>query len=39
MSFGETVYLGEQGAPLVLVVHDRFGRLPWLTDFAQGLVH
>lgn len=39
MTFGETVYLGDQGAPLVLVLHDRFGRLPWLTDFAHGLVH
>lgn len=34
----ETLYLGEQGAPLVVVVHDWFGRLPWLPSFAGALV-
>jgi carboxymethylenebutenolidase len=34
----ETVYLGEQGAPLVVVVHDWFGRHPWLESFSAALV-
>jgi len=34
----ETIYLGEQGSPLVVIVHDWFGRLPWLSSFAGALV-
>ena len=34
----QTLYLGEQGAPLVVVLHDWFGRLPWLSSFAGALV-
>jgi carboxymethylenebutenolidase len=34
----ETLYLGEQGAPLVVVLHDWFGRLPWLERYAAALV-
>ena len=33
----ETLYFGEAGAPLVVVVHDWFGRLPWLAQFAIAL--
>lgn len=36
--FGETIYLGEQDAPLVMVLHDRFGRLPWIERYAQTLL-
>ena len=35
---GEVLYFGEQGAPLVVMVHDWFGRLPWLSAYAQTLV-
>ena len=34
---GETLYFGEPGAPLVVVVHDWFGRLPWLGQLAVSL--
>lgn len=34
----ETIYLGEQGSPLVVLVHDWFGRLPWLSAYAGALV-
>jgi len=34
---GETEYLGEDGSPLVLLLHDRFGRKPWLLDLAAVL--
>ena len=33
----ETLYFGEPGAPLVVVVHDWFGRLPWLAQLAMSL--
>jgi carboxymethylenebutenolidase len=28
---------GESGAPVVVVVHDWYGRLPWLTPYAEAL--
>jgi carboxymethylenebutenolidase len=34
---GLPIYRGEPGAPLVLVVHDWYGRLPALEDFAESL--
>jgi carboxymethylenebutenolidase len=34
---GETLYFGEPGAPLVVVVHDWFGRLPWLGQLGVSL--
>ena len=33
----ETIYFGEPGASLVVVVHDWFGRLPWLGQVAVSL--
>ncbi len=30
---------GEQGAPLVVLVHDWYGRLPWLKFYAEALAH
>jgi len=35
---GETLEFGEVGRPMVIVSHDWFGRLPWLTTFAETLV-
>ncbi|GAB2826718.1 dienelactone hydrolase family protein [Alpinimonas psychrophila] len=35
---GETLKFGEVGRPTVIVSHDWFGRLPWLTAFANSLV-
>lgn len=35
---GETLEFGEVGHPTIVVSHDWFGRLPWLTTFAEGLV-
>lgn len=32
-----TQYFGDQGASLVILVHDWFGRLPWLSDVAMSL--
>ncbi len=34
---GITLYFGAAGSPLVLVLHDYYGRLPWLGDYAEGL--
>ncbi len=33
----ETQYFGQQGAPLVVVLHDWFGIGPWLTDVAIAI--
>jgi len=30
---------GEVGAPLVVLVHDWYGRLPWLKFYAEALTH
>jgi carboxymethylenebutenolidase len=30
---------GEPGAPLVVLVHDWYGRLPWLERYAEALAH
>jgi carboxymethylenebutenolidase len=30
---------GEPGAPLVVLVHDWYGRLPWLKFYAEALAH
>lgn len=35
---GETLYFGPQDAPLVVVLHDWFGRLPWLEQFIVPLL-
>jgi carboxymethylenebutenolidase len=34
---GVPLYFGEPGAPLVIVLHDWFGRLPWLEPYAVAL--
>jgi carboxymethylenebutenolidase len=34
---GVPLEYGEVGAPAVVVVHDDFGRLPWLVPFAEAL--
>lgn len=34
---GETVYYGKPGDPVVVVVHDMYGRLPGLDSFATAL--
>ena len=34
---GVPVYVGMQGGPLVVLVHDYFGRLPGLLDIAEQL--
>jgi len=36
---GVTLYYGTPGDPLVIVLHDWHGRLPWLEGYANGLVH
>ena len=36
---GVPLYYGEPGDPLVVVLHDWHGRLPWLEGYANGLVH
>jgi len=36
---GIPLVFGERGAPVVVVVHDEFGRLPWLTPYAEGLAN
>lgn len=36
---GLPLYYGEPGAPLVVVVHDWFGRVPSLEPFAKALAH
>ncbi|MHB1171052.1 MAG: dienelactone hydrolase family protein [Lacisediminihabitans sp.] len=30
---------GEHGKPLVVLVHDWYGRLPWLESYAEALAH
>ena len=30
---------GEPGGPLVVLIHDWYGRLPWLKFYAEGLAH
>jgi len=34
---GETLYFGEPGLPLVVVLHDWYGRTPGLVPFAEAL--
>ncbi|CAN5261205.1 hypothetical protein BH09ACT5_BH09ACT5_14500 [soil metagenome] len=34
---GETVYYGSPGDPVVVVLHDTYGRLPWLEPFAEAV--
>lgn len=34
---GETVWFGERGRDLVVVLHDRYGRMPGLESFATAL--
>ena len=34
---GIPLVFGEAAAPVVVVVHDGYGRLPWLTPFAEAL--
>ena len=34
---GVPLVFGDVGAPVVMVVHDWYGRLPWLTPYAEAL--
>jgi carboxymethylenebutenolidase len=34
---GRTLYYGELGSPLIVVIHDWYGRLPWLEPFARAI--
>ncbi len=34
---GETLFFGDAGDPLVVIVHDYYGRLPWLDPYATAL--
>ena len=34
---GEPLFYGEPGNPVVVVIHDMYGRLPWLEPFATAL--
>lgn len=34
---GEPLFYGEPGNPVVVVLHDMYGRLPWLDAFATAL--
>jgi len=34
---GAAVYYGHPGSPLVVIVHDWYGRLPWLDPYATAL--
>jgi len=36
---GIPLYFGEVGSPVVLLVHDWYGRLPGLDDYAKALAH
>src|SRR6188768_3907272 len=36
---GIPLYFGEVGNPVVLLVHDWYGRLPGLDDYAKALAH
>lgn len=36
---GVPLYYGEPGSPLIILVHDWYGRLPWLENYATGLEH
>jgi carboxymethylenebutenolidase len=36
---GVPLYYGEPGSPLVVLLHDWYGRLPWLENYAKGLEH
>lgn len=34
---GEPLFYGSPGSPVVVVLHDTYGRLPWLEPFAEEL--
>jgi len=34
---GQALYYGEPGGPVVVLLHDAYGRLPWLEAYAQAL--
>jgi carboxymethylenebutenolidase len=36
---GVPMAFGDAGAPIVVVLHDRYGRLPWLETYAEGLAN
>jgi carboxymethylenebutenolidase len=36
---GVPFYFGEPGGPLVVLLHDWYGRLPWLENYARALEH
>ncbi|HEY0259134.1 MAG TPA: dienelactone hydrolase family protein [Lacisediminihabitans sp.] len=36
---GVPLYYGRPGDPLIVLVHDWYGRLPWLENYAKGLEH
>ena len=36
---GIPLVFGEVGAPLVVILHDMYGRLPWLEPYAEALAN
>ena len=34
---GESLFYGKRGDPVVVVLHDMYGRLPWLDPFAEAI--
>lgn len=34
---GEPLFYGDPGNPVVVVLHDTYGRLPWLAPFAEAI--
>ena len=34
---GEALFYGEPGNPAIVVLHDAYGRLPWLEPFAEAI--
>jgi len=34
---GESLFYGQPGDPVVVVLHDAYGRLPWLEPFAEAV--
>ncbi|MES1170318.1 MAG: dienelactone hydrolase, partial [Leifsonia sp.] len=36
---GIPLVFGEAGAPIVAILHDMYGRLPWLEPYAEALAN